>query len=329
MELETHWQTILTGAVQAPSPHNTQPWRVRVCDDRRAELYLDASRLIVADKTGCFQVSAAGIFIEAVRIVAADIGFRLGVELHEIDLAEAMIPIARMTLEEGGGIVHAGVDPHLLAQRCTSRLAHDGRKLSSDEYESLGRLAETYDQRFGYSTDVALIERTLAKNTQAVIEDMNVRPYREEFLGWLRNKRQAAATRDGMELSSMRMGALDYQLLRVAPWLLKTPGLRGPLSKRYRKTLGRTDHVGWLAGPFWAYPQAIEAGRFLLHFWLALSELGMGMHPFGNLVTNAGAKAWTGRELVGGEGVWLVFRFGHTSKPPKSVRLPLSEVLLD
>ncbi|XAL98914.1 hypothetical protein OT109_15165 [Phycisphaeraceae bacterium D3-23] len=329
MQTPTHWQTILAGATRAPSPHNTQPWRVRVLDDRRAELYLDAARLIVADKTGCFQVSAAGIFIEAVRLLAANIGYRLEVELHEIELTSAMVPIAQMALEEDPQIEPTGIDAPRLAQRRTARLAHTGRLMSDREAEPFHGLAEAFGQHFGYSTENALIERTLARNTEAIFEDMDTRTYREEFVGWLRNKRQAAVKRDGMELGSMRMGVMEYQLLRAAPWLLKTPGIRGPLSRRYRRTLGQTDHIGWLSGPFWEYPQAIEAGRFLLRFWLALSELGMGMHPLGNLVTNARAKAWLDRELVGGPGAWLVFRFGQTPTPPKSGRLPLSEVLLD
>lgn len=329
METTTSWHDILTVAIQAPSPHNTQPWRVRIVDASRAELFLDARRLIEADETGCFQVSAAGIFIEAVSLVAASRGFDVEVQLHEIVLMPGLIPIAQLTLHEAPDRAQTTINAEQLATRRTARLAHTGKMLAPNDGQVLSELSTTFGQRFAYTTDGSLIDRALARNTSAIFEDMNLPPYRNEFVGWLRTKRQSKTQRDGMALDAMRMSTMDNWVLRHAPWLLQTPGLQSVLARRYRGVLGQTDHLGWISGPFWRYHEAIKAGRFFLRLWLAFDALGMGIHPLGNLVTNRAANDWVTHGLVGEPGVWMVFRFGNTATPPKSQRLALSEVLVD
>jgi hypothetical protein len=41
MERFNLWWTLLETALQTPSPHNVQPWRIRLVSEREAELYID------------------------------------------------------------------------------------------------------------------------------------------------------------------------------------------------------------------------------------------------------------------------------------------------
>ena len=89
----------------------------------------------------------------------------------------------------------------------------------------------------------------------------------------------------------MNLPGREMWLSANAPWLLTTPGLRGVMRATYSARLGGAAHARA------ALPESSSSGTaarsacgaMLLRFWLRLHELGLGMHPFGNLVTNAAA----------------------------------------
>ncbi|MBA2589227.1 MAG: hypothetical protein H0U98_11470 [Alphaproteobacteria bacterium] len=77
----TIWHEIGRYAQRCPSPHNTQPFRLKVLDDARAELiFLPRRGLYVADPFGRFTWLTAGIFAEICRIAAHGLGHELLVE---------------------------------------------------------------------------------------------------------------------------------------------------------------------------------------------------------------------------------------------------------
>ena len=105
----TVWQPLLETAIHAPSPHNVQPWRVRILSDLRADLLIEKRRTLPKeDPTGSFIILTMGLFIEALRILAANRSFKLHYELYQapsqftpehIAKAEGeLLPFARLTL---------------------------------------------------------------------------------------------------------------------------------------------------------------------------------------------------------------------------------------
>src|SRR5215831_11486725 len=77
MEFPT-WREILEYARWAPSPHNTQHWKFRLIDERRAVLLYDPARLLpVEDSAGQFMASGMGILLETMSIAAAPCGFEV------------------------------------------------------------------------------------------------------------------------------------------------------------------------------------------------------------------------------------------------------------
>eukprot|EP00752_Nemacystus_decipiens_P013541 g11999.t1 len=238
------------------------------------------------DPTGCFVVSAAGVFIEAVSLLCANEGLGLDTELYKINLDQPMIPVARLKLVETPCVVgDASLTDHLGTRR-TSRLSHTGKVIAAESADQLTALAQQHGQSFEFTTDPDQIAQMMARNNQAIIDDMNNKAYQAEFVGWLRRKRAAAETRDGLATENMRFSLIDEFMLRRMPWLLRLPLIGTLIARHYDRLLGQTDHIGWFTGPFWEYDQAVTAGRFLLRFWLMLDRAGMSMHPLGNLATN-------------------------------------------
>ena len=68
--------------------------------------------------------------------------------------------------------------------------------------------------------------------------------------------------------------------------------------------------------------------RFLMRFWLELAKQDLYLHPYGNLVTNKAAAAWT-ENILGVPQIWLIFRIGFSKVPPQSYRRSVEEVLVD
>src|SRR5687767_1324532 len=65
------WLDLLETAIHTPSPHNVQPWRVKIVDADKAELFIDSTRTLPKeDVTGSFIISTMGMFIESLDILA-------------------------------------------------------------------------------------------------------------------------------------------------------------------------------------------------------------------------------------------------------------------
>lgn len=78
------WKTLLETAIHAPSPHNVQPWRVRILSDDRADLLIEKRRTLPKeDPTGSFIILTMGLFIEALRILAGNRSLKLEYELYQ------------------------------------------------------------------------------------------------------------------------------------------------------------------------------------------------------------------------------------------------------
>ncbi|HEV7644305.1 MAG TPA: hypothetical protein VGO50_10220 [Pyrinomonadaceae bacterium] len=72
------WHEIIATAIHSPSPHNVQPWLVKILSETEAELYIDPKRTLPKeDITGSFIILTMGIFLEALSILAKPKGFSL------------------------------------------------------------------------------------------------------------------------------------------------------------------------------------------------------------------------------------------------------------
>src|SRR5947209_7059236 len=127
------WKILLETAIHAPSPHNVQPWRVRIRNEEEATLYIDSRRTLPKeDTTGSFILLTMGMFIEALSILAAGQRLRLEHEpLHEPSwflpamlqaTEQTFLPFARMKLKPGD-VTEPEYDPALFHERRTSRMS--------------------------------------------------------------------------------------------------------------------------------------------------------------------------------------------------------------
>ena len=333
------WTDLLETAVHAPSPHNVQPWRIKILSDTQADLFIDSARTLPKeDTTGSFIILTMGMFIEALRILAANKGFHLKHSTyhepawyaHEIlnTKGQVVLPFARLELTATTP-TKGLTDAAAFLKRRTSRLSLKPDPIPVEDIETLWLLADTWGQRFEVITDKDSIERILKKNTEAVFEDLNNRDYHDEIVEWFRfTDKKSRETRDGLDYRCMNTSRSAFWLSARVPKLLQLPLTSRLLAKIYRRQLGPVPTLGMLSGEFWAPESAFETGSFLMQFWLATVEHNLYIHPFGNLVTNKKAAAWLLNETEVPD-IWLIFKIGYSDEPPKSYRRSVEEILLD
>jgi hypothetical protein len=336
------WKTLLETAVHAPSPHNVQPWRVRIVSDERADLLIEKHRTLPKeDHTGSFIILTMGLFIEALSILAGNKSLKLSYELYQSPseftpehIAKAeneLLPFARLSLasSERTRDASARYDDSLFFTRRTSRISLLPQTVPDEDARALADLAHEWGQKYEQVTSPELIEDILGHNIDALFHDLNAPDYHDEIVEWFRfTDRESRRKRDGLDYRCMNSSRLSFWLAARFPELMQLSIARPMLKKIYRRQLGTVPTIGMLAGPFWEPADAFETGRFLMHFWLEMAQRNLYLHPYGNLVTNKLAADWC-RETIGVSGIWLIFKIGFSDVPPKSYRRSVEEVLVD
>jgi hypothetical protein len=332
------WWTLLETAIQTPSPHNVQPWRIRLVSEREAELYIDGKRTLPKeDTTGSFILSAMGMFVEAISLLAAPRGFNLEYELSRpaewyakaitAETETDLLPFARLSLLPCSPRENPYPDS-LFLQRRTSRICLSPSPVGENAVAALANLATEWGQRYEQITDSEQIEQILVQNTNALFEDLNAPAYHDEIVSWFRfTDRAAKRHRDGLDWRCMNTSRTAFWLATHLPKLLVFPLTRSFLRRRYRRQLGLVPTIGLLAGDFFHASSAFETGRFLIRFWLETAQLGLFIHPYGNLVTNRSAADWLA-ETTNRKDIWLIFKIGHSEMPPKSYRRSVAEAIV-
>jgi nitroreductase len=322
------WDELVEDARRAPSPHNTQPWLVEATDDTHALLLCRAERLLpVEDPDGRFLTCGMGIFAEALRVATEARGLALADEFLAPDLsagATGEIAVARLSLSPGA-TEPRGRDA--LLRRRTSRLPYDGRPAAEAALAELAAVAAGFGHTARFSTDSAFVAWVLELNAATVFYDLAEDDRRAEIRHWTRtSETEAAQLADGF---SPRCLGFPGQLLQLFFNHHRAIRPFEPLLKRlYLRQMRGTATVGWIAGPWATRDDWYRAGRMLLRLWLALTEHGLDLQPFGSVITNPTAHARLD-ERLGNETdeVWLLLRIGYGAEPPRSARLPLEAVL--
>lgn len=332
------WPKILELARRTPSPHNTQPWKARRFDDRRIEVLLDPARALPdEDVSGCFVLAALAMYVEALRILAANRG--LGLAVRDVDPeavrraatregeGEGLVRYATVELKEGE-VLEPRFDDAVFLSRRTSRLAPTDEPIPPETLAELQALATPLGYALHPIEDPETVAELMRLNLDAVTEDLSTPAYREEIRTWFRYGRRAETeTGDGLSARCMNMPPHELRLLPKFAGLARWPILGVVVRALYRRRLGSVPRLMILSGPFWDAESAVTAGRCLMRLWLGLESHGLRIHPFGNLITNDGANRAL-CELTGIEDPWIVFRVGYTAEPPRSERLPLREIIL-
>lgn len=333
MSDSTVWMDLLEYARWSPSPHNVQPWKVKIISDTKAEIYYQPSRLLyIEDYTGKFTIAGFGIFVEYLDIAAHAKGYKITETYNNILLDEKQQnPTLFATLHLVKTTEKDELTPDLILKRRTSRLPYNGKPVELSVLRKLESVAAKYGHSFTFSEDQAMLDWILALNRDTIFYDMNDTATREEINGWLRfNYNQAHHKKDGLWSYCMIVPGILLYLFFNIRWLFNIPGINAWAKYYYLRSTNGTKTVGWLTGPFNKPHEWLKAGRMLGRLWLYMTKYGVYLHPFGSIITNNESHKRLREKFNVDESknvMWLIMRLGYSKEPPRSLRLEVEDLL--
>jgi hypothetical protein len=316
------WERIGSLARLAPTPHNTQPFRIRPRGER-AELVLLTERLLPREDHGNLYVAASfGTFAVSLELAALHFGHELHVtpvsELHT-DGLEGRGPEVVVGHAELGSERVPQATAALLEARRTSRLHYHDRAIDPAALSALSRVASSYGHRFIEHGDANIVDPLLKLNAEAIVDNLQLDGEREEIRGWHRLG-PTPEFGDGLWQEPMNQPAWELWSAFAVPSAFKLPGLRGFAVQRYLKTQRGTKHIALFCGRFKLWPELYQAGRMLHDIWLEMARHEIYMQPMGSMLTNPHYIAEIARRF-GCDDCWLVLRLGYSDPPPRAPRL--------
>jgi hypothetical protein len=317
------WDAIASLARLAPTPHNTQPFRIRPLSARVAQIVALRERLLpVEDTDNLYVLSSFGIFAETLERAARHFGVQLRITA-EADVVPAAIgpgvgPVVLGRAEVLGRCAAQDERTALEARR-TSRLPYEDRLVAPAILGELGRIAESYGHRFESFDEPEVVRDVLERNVTALLEN-NLKPGElAELRSWIRIA-DTPEFGDGLWPGPLNQPRWETRLALAAPRLFLLPGIASIVRRKYLHTQAGTRHVAILRGPFGSWPELVTAGRMLMDLWLAMTRHGIYMLPYGSMITNAPCNRYLRRRFAADD-IWFVLRFGYSKAPPKAPRL--------
>jgi hypothetical protein len=322
------WEEIASLARLAPTPHNTQPFRILPHGDR-ADLVLLTERLLPREDHGNrYVVSAFGIFTATLERAARHFGYEVSVEpIAALDPDGLETRGPRVVLGEGRitGRRTPDAQGDLLDARRTSRLPYHDRAVEPDALRAFAAVAAAGGHRLIEHGDAAVVGPLLRLNAEAIIDNLELADERKEIRQWTRLG-ATPAFGDGLWKAPMNQPAWELWSAFAVPWMFRLPWMRGFAIRRYLATQRGTRNIALLCGRFQHWPDLYAAGRILQTLWLEMAARNVYMQPMGSMLTNPTYAREIARRF-GCDDCWLVFRLGYSDPPPRAPRL--ERIVLD
>lgn len=336
------WLDIVEDVRWYPSPHNSQPMKLRPVSETAARVYYDLDLGLPAESFGIpFAHVCAGVFLESLSVVAAARGFRTveALDHSEMDFeaVDRLHLIGTVRLEPSGqdAETRSAAQRRMAAfrSRQTSRLPYDSRIVGDEILTAASSIAAKQGFEFRSTVDARMVSSLVRINQATLFSDLRNDAVYAEIMEWLRfSKDEAAAKADGLSAETMIMPGRVLRFAMRNRSLWSFPIIGGLIRWMYLRTMHGVRQLGWLEGPFAEPSHFVEAGRTFMQVWIFFSERGVYLHPFGTVITNPGSHAEfvskAGIHESGNRMAWMLFRFGYSSTPPTAHRRPATSTLL-
>jgi hypothetical protein len=329
------WTELIDYARWCPSPHNVQPWKIKIISGTEAHLYYDPERLpIVVDGTSSFTTAGLGMFIECLNIAAHPLGYKITFELEQEKQLDASAKelkfFARLFLiETKEGKFY---DRELIKQRKTSRLHYDGRIIEPKIIFALTNIAHQHGYNFIFSSNKELIDFSIALNSESVLIRSDEEEACKEMQKWIRTTdKEAAEKKDGWWYRCTGTSAKMLYNFFYHHEKFTSKWKRKKSKQILNKTMKGTANLAWITGPFENRNDWVKAGIMLQRLWLEMTKYNVYMHPFGPVITTLESKEKFRQKInydeIRGE-LWFLVRMGYSNEPPRSFRLDTKDILI-
>jgi hypothetical protein len=330
------WTALLDYARWTASPHNVQPWKIKIISETEAHLYYDPTRLLpVVDPTSCFTIAGFGMFIESLDIIAGKYGYKITAEYTsepQLDYsAKTNKLFARLFLVKTDS--PSLIDCELIKKRKTSRIHYNGIPANETQTKALAQIATAFGHQFNLTSDSKTVQNIVQLNGDTLFRESDYAPALNEVGHWVRSTdEEAEKTKDGLWYKCMGVPRkllikFFFQHQKYSKGFLRKEG-----EKIFIHSMKGTANLGWLSGPFQNKADWINSGRLLQQFWLELTKENLWLCPFGGIITDDIAHTQflklAGITETPQSYVWFLFRYGAGAEPQRSLRLEVNDILI-
>lgn len=341
-EASSPWRDIIEDARRYPSPHNSQPIKLRPDDQSRATLFYDLDLGLPAESFGIpFAHVCAGVFLESLRVVARAKGFTVNEQLDHSEMnfdgRERLHRVAEVELVPLEASEAERTEAQLALERFrsrrTSRRPYLERSVPAEVVQGAVAVCEESGHEFRITSDRALVRRIVRVNQETLFDDLENDAVHAEIMEWLRfSKPEAAERGDGLSAETMLMPGRILRFAMGNRGLWRAPVIGSIIRSMYLRTMRGVHQLAWIEGPFAGPGDYIEAGRTFMRVWLELHRYGVVLHPFGTVITNPRSHAQFAEAVQAREGdsrlAWMLFRLGYSAPPPLAHRRPATAMLI-
>lgn len=280
---------VLRYAILAPSPHNTQPWKIRFKGIERILVSIDHERLLSeCDPRGRQAFISTGAFLENLDLAARSCGYRTDIDLFpEGWPCATAVPdtsIARVDLIADGKCV---TDPLFfqIPLRHTNRRPFRKKEVSSG---IVGQIAGSFDYTmasFGFSSHRDLIATLTDFSGDAMNIGLSDSKRRNETLKHFRfTDEEVRNSPDGIGFAQSGYGRVsryfigNFLLSRYRATSSQSLFLENAV-KKVREQTAEAGGIGWLSTKSDHRIEQIKAGRAFQRIHLKATSLGIALQP--------------------------------------------------
>jgi len=328
--------------LNAPSAHNTQPWKFKIVSDTEAEIYIDETRLLPQTDPPTRQIHiSGGCFLETIAIGSTLINYETTFSLFPkgeyalSELGQKPFAIIKLTPQEK-------VSVHPLANhifnRHTSRLVYESALISDETKDKLIKESASEYSRLIIKNNQEEIKPYLDIFKEAMkIESFNL-PTNEETRRMFRfNSEEIETKRDGLTFEGQGTTGLSKVFTKMAvknneeSWNKKS-NVDAGLEKFNKGVDSSKSLVYWITETN-TIKDWINVGRDITNFLLVLTKNDMYAHPLNQGIQEYKAMDETRTKLdslmkiTNEQKIQMIVRIGKSEKPFISYRRHLDDLI--
>lgn len=313
--------------ITAPNPHNTQAWKLKITSPAEMTLFVDEKRILPITDPPARQIHIGqGCFLELLKIGAKQIGYDADIKIlpeGEYKLEDiGKKPVAKVKLTPSKNNTNPLYE--FVKQRATNRAVYVGEFITGEEFSKLKELGKPENSELiGILGESAIMPYKDIFFEAMKLESLTYKTNEESRIWFRFNDREIQTKRDGIALP-------DQGLSGFTRWMAETffmgpepekfhdkKGLEIFLS-RYREKIDSTKGIVYWKTKTNTQKDWILTGMDYARFHLAVTSLGLKMHPFSQALQEfpemekerAKLELLTG--VTGKEKVQMIVRLGRS-----------------
>jgi hypothetical protein len=331
---------IFRSAILAPSPHNRQPWQIRLVGEREAVVTCDLERRLPQTDPYDRQITIGfGAFLELAAIAAAQSGHRTQIELFPRGEPQPRLderPVAFLRFDKTSDVRPDPLFRWIRVRRSNKQPFDLDRPVSEAAAASFAAHSAG-DLRFAATAELQKVRALRELVVRAFELETSTPRTMKESADLLRvGSAEIERHPDGIALQGPLFEAIslfDPGSVRVQAMDPQSGAFRSTMA-RFRSTFTATPAFGWLISNANTRRHQIEAGRAYVRANLDATSRGLSMAPVSQALQEFPEMAQDyklARELVGTRGeecVQMLVRLGYGPQVAAAPRWPLEAKLL-